>query len=166
MKIYNYSNRTLEYVGEEEVTLDPIGGKPLIPAYATTIAPPVTGVNQAAVFIDNAWQISLDKRGTRYWVSNDAGYEIKLLGEDVPAEATLIAPPSSDHVLENGLWRVKTAQEIDDEKEAIAQLLNDLKPVINSVLEIVYENPDLVAAFANIGVFKTAVKDRYKSKLV
>lgn len=62
-------------------------------------------------------------------------------------------------------WRLKTAQELDNEKEAIAQLLGELKPVIESVLEIIYENPDLNAAFATINLFKVAVKDRYKSKL-
>lgn len=63
------------------------------------------------------------------------------------------------------MWRTLTPSEIDAEKEALAQLLNDLKPVIESVLEIIFENPDLVTAFTTIGGLKTAVKDRYKSKL-
>ena len=62
-------------------------------------------------------------------------------------------------------WRPKTPAEIDAEKDALASLLADLKPVIESVLEIIYENPDLNAAFGTINQFKLAVKDRYKSKL-
>lgn len=52
------------------------------------------------------------------------------------------------------------------ELEARALALSDIKPVITSVLEIIYENtPELQTAFLNVNAFKVAVKDRYKSKL-
>ncbi len=53
----------------------------------------------------------------------------------------------------------------DAKKETTALALSDLKPVITSVLEILYENPDLLASYASVGAFKLAVKNRYKSKL-
>jgi len=52
------------------------------------------------------------------------------------------------------------------ELEARALELSEAKKAFAAVLEITYENSsDLQSAYANVGLYKTAVKDRYKSKL-
>lgn len=61
---------------------------------------------------------------------------------------------------------VQEADIVAAELEQQALDLSDVKRAVTSVLEINYENtPELQAAFATIGDYKTAVKDRYKSKL-
>lgn len=59
-----------------------------------------------------------------------------------------------------------TDEEVDAaELEQRAQDLDKVKLALSSLAELVYENPDLQASFATVGDFKTALKDRYKTKL-
>lgn len=81
MKIYHYSEKTGEYLGESVAPLDPIEKKPLIPARATNEAPPATGENQAAVWIDDAWQIVDDFRGFVGYDETGEKHEIKELNQ-------------------------------------------------------------------------------------
>ncbi len=65
MKIYHYKRTTREFCGESNARPDPKEkGRFLIPACATTIAPPTVKANEKAVFTDNAWNVVEDHRGT------------------------------------------------------------------------------------------------------
>lgn len=65
MKIYHYNDLTGEYIGQTEAKLDPIEKKPLLPAHATTLKPPMTEANQAARFNAGAWELVPDFRGVK-----------------------------------------------------------------------------------------------------
>ena len=54
---------------------------------------------------------------------------------------------------------------VDAEKTAEAVKLSEPKKAIMAVLEIIYENPDLVASFATVSKFIKACVNRYQSKL-
>jgi hypothetical protein len=58
MKIYHYDFETGQYLGDGVADPSPLEADVwLIPAHATEIAPPKTGVDEYAIFIDNAWSI-------------------------------------------------------------------------------------------------------------
>lgn len=104
-----------------------------------------------------------------YWLNSELEYYVGTWTRGATAcqerpslDYKLIPDPLSDPM---NCWIAKTPTELDAEKDALANLLDDLKPVIESVAEIIYENPDLVASFATVNLFKVAIKDRYKSKL-
>ena len=76
------------------------------------------------------------------------------------------------------LWYDGRTQPTDNEINVVDLLLVDaaelenralefgqIKTAFASLLEILYENPDLTSSYANINAFKTAVKDRYKDKI-
>ncbi|MDT8901819.1 DUF4376 domain-containing protein [Anaeroselena agilis] len=55
MKIYHYHPDTGIYLGEGEADKCPVSGVNLIPAFATSEAPPAAGENQYAAFENGAW---------------------------------------------------------------------------------------------------------------
>lgn len=101
-KIYHYNSQTLEYIGETSAKLDPretaIQKKDifLVPANATTVAPPSTGVEEIAVFDLDAetWSKKIDARGT-WWNTEDGTVkiEIKNIGEAKASRMIDVAPP-------------------------------------------------------------------------
>lgn len=57
MRIFHFHPGTLELLGEGEADPDPlVAGNWLIPAHATTIAPPAELIGQARHFIAGAWE--------------------------------------------------------------------------------------------------------------
>ena len=82
MKIYNYNRDTGEYVGESDATPNPISeGEYLIPACATTDAPPSVSADEVAVWDkeSNLWTTTGDNRGetvydTTYGISSKVDY--------------------------------------------------------------------------------------------
>lgn len=57
MRIYHYNNETQEFIGEGTADRDPlVAGNWLIPARATTIAPPVNMNGRTRHFIGTAWE--------------------------------------------------------------------------------------------------------------
>ena len=68
-------------------------GQFLVPAHATTQAPPETGADQVAVFAAGAWAVQPDFRGRIYWTPEGVEVEISAIGETVPADALDAAPP-------------------------------------------------------------------------
>ena len=60
---------------------------------------------------------------------------------------------------------VTTKQVNNAKKEVESQRLPDSRMALESALEIIYENPDLLGAFADFDAFKQAVSARYKTKL-
>jgi hypothetical protein len=56
MKIYNYSSSTYEYIGEGTADESPLeNGVFLIPAYATTIEPPIAQDGKTINFQNGSW---------------------------------------------------------------------------------------------------------------
>lgn len=55
MRIYHYNPTTGQYLGASEADICPITQEPLIPAFATTEAPPAVGENQYNAWENGAW---------------------------------------------------------------------------------------------------------------
>lgn len=90
--IHNFDAETGAYLGTAKAGLDPLDRKPMVPANATLIAPPETGANEVAVWVDGAWAIKPDHRGAEYWLADGTHHTIAEIGE-VPPEDALDAPP-------------------------------------------------------------------------
>ena len=127
MLIYNYDEKTKEYLGFETAEADPeetkIKGEfvPLVPRYATLTAPMVAGENEIPVFKNGKWELTPDFRG--YYLSDEALnlIEIEELGAQtgiiVNKElAELIQTNPGNFKIQNGEIVQKTAAEIEEEK--------------------------------------------------
>lgn len=96
MIIFNYHSTTGEFVQQSMADPDQFDpGSFLIPAFATTIAPPETGENEIAVFdeTENKWATTSDYRGTQYWLPDGTEHEITEIGKTVP-DGALSEPPA------------------------------------------------------------------------
>ena len=97
MKLYHFSPTTGEYLHESDAKLSPKdfeAGREvyLIPAHATTAAPPTAGTNEVAVCDGMAWTIQPDYRGaTWYEKATGQSVEIQDIGEP-SAELTSLEP--------------------------------------------------------------------------
>lgn len=125
MNAYKYS-QTGEFLYEiqcQESPREP--GKFLIPANATTVAPPEEQAGKALVWNGEEWGYRDDNRGkTMYSVtdSRQTGTMSNVLGANVPDGWTLTPPPDSDnkYTFVGGQW---VKQSVD---ELRAQLENQL----------------------------------------
>ncbi|MDR0996993.1 MAG: hypothetical protein LBL69_04935 [Zoogloeaceae bacterium] len=94
--IYAYSAQTGEFTGRAKASPSPLEpGKYLVPAFATTIAPPDAGDHQVAVF-DGGWVLREDWRGlARYKIADGSRIEVSKIGSlaDVAPETTELEPP-------------------------------------------------------------------------
>ncbi|MDR1276368.1 MAG: hypothetical protein LBL72_08340 [Candidatus Accumulibacter sp.] len=80
MEIYNYHPKTHEFLSKNDARPSPMEtGGYLIPAQATTTAPPSTGENEVAVFdpVTESWEIQADYRGAVFYSTAD-GREAKV----------------------------------------------------------------------------------------
>lgn len=118
MEIYNYSPLTGEYVVATQARPDPLDeGNFLIPANATTDAPPAFGDDEIPVWENGAWVVKPDFRGTKYWTVDGAFVvegEVKEIGETVPDGAVLSDPgdrPSALHTWSGSAWIAPTEAE-------------------------------------------------------
>ena len=91
-KIYHYDPKTGEYRGEATARLDPIEQKPMIPAYATALAPPSAQAGKCNVFENGAWIQKTDQRGKQYWDAKGDHQTITDIGVSKPADARDTAP--------------------------------------------------------------------------
>jgi len=96
MQIHDYDQITGEYLQTRDAREDPeetkLAGEPryLVPAHATTEAPPTPGEHQATVHRAGAWQLVADHRGRAYWLAEGgvaARHVIAALEEELPGEA-------------------------------------------------------------------------------
>ena len=125
MKTYKYS-QTGEFLYEiqcQESPREP--GKFLIPANATTVAPPEEQAGKARVWNGEEWGYRDDNRGkTMYSVtdSSQTGTMSNVLGANVPDGWTLTPPPDSDnkYTFVGGQWVKQSVEELR------AQLENQL----------------------------------------
>lgn len=87
MDIYNYDASTGELLNQSAARQDPLDeGKFLIPAHATTVAPPSAGSHQRAVFAPAAktWSLVPDYRGADAWsTSTGAKTAVTTLGKSL-----------------------------------------------------------------------------------
>ena len=107
MIVYDYIPETGEYNGTIEAQESPLElGVYLIPAHATTIAPPEAATGYVAVFADGAWSLIEDHRGKVYYDTlTRERHESKELGP-VPGKWTAIPPEDSEAVWDGTKWSV------------------------------------------------------------
>ena len=123
---YEFDSKTREYKGEAKCQKSPREpGKFLIPANATTVAPPEEQAGKARVWEGSAWRYADDNRGkTLYSVddSRQTSTMSNVLGADVPEGWTLTPPPDSDnkYTFVGGQWVEQSVEELR------AQLENQL----------------------------------------
>jgi hypothetical protein len=66
----------------------------LVPANATLLAPPEAAPGHAAAWVDDAWELLVDLRGTVVWLADGSSCIIDQLGP-LPAGASTEPPTSS-----------------------------------------------------------------------
>ena len=95
MKIYNYDPQTHEHIGTSQADPDPmLPDHWLVPAYATTLKPPLTEEKKIAVFVDDQWIVRADFRGVQYWLKDGSLHTIDRI-DISPPENALFEPPVS-----------------------------------------------------------------------
>lgn len=107
MKIYNYCDLFNEYSGSSEAEESPLEpGEFIIPANATTIAPPKKKDGYATVFKDGKWLRVKDNRGVAiYDKENQTAYTHKTL-DPIGSKYTLLSPPSIHHKFNGSAWEL------------------------------------------------------------
>ena len=104
--IYNYDPITRIFTGASEADESPLEpGVYLIPAHATTTAPPKPKKGQVARWRvdDGEWELIDDVRGT--WYDAD-GQQVHIADLDADVSAlTRAAPPDATYVLVKGKWQ-------------------------------------------------------------
>ena len=112
MDIYHFDKSTGEYRGASQANLSPADLArgveiPLIPAGATTQAPPATEAGEVAVRTGSAWEIQPDHRGeTWYEKATGQPVEIKDIGE--PSAELTSLEPGEYQVWEGEGWTTDT----------------------------------------------------------
>ncbi len=92
--VHSYDPATGAYVGDTAAFADPKAlGSYLIPAHATTLAPPAAGTNQIAVWANGAWTLAADYRGWKGYDANGTAVEITTIGQTPQAGWTTTPPP-------------------------------------------------------------------------
>ncbi len=109
-QVHHYSPQDGAYLYASEARLDPLERNPLVPANATTIAPPEVKAQQVAVWVDGAWQIKPDHRGETYWLADGSEHTIDKIGVAPPAGALDEKPPQPRELqLKEALARIDAA---------------------------------------------------------
>lgn len=91
VQVYHYDPSNGAYLGATVARRDPVGKRPVVPAYATIDAPPPPKAGQVAVREGGAWHLVEDHRGTTAWTSEG---DMVLVEEIGPlAEGLTLTPP-------------------------------------------------------------------------
>ena len=162
MIVYNYSN-TGEYIGESTARVDPLDDTNfLIPANATTIAPPSTGANEVAAFNGTEWVLTPDYRDITYYLISD-GSEVSFdLGETPDGTVQLTFPQA----VQDALDEQQRIAEINAETVAritiIVPAINSLEMIDFAVeilksVDAVTLTPDMATANTIRNTGKTAI---------
>ena len=131
MQIYNYNDNGI-YTGPSNAKPDPlVMGGWLIPRNATTIQPPVTGVNESARFSNGSWVTLIDFRGHSVWRKSNATHFVVTDFGPIPVDYTLLDPTGTEYPMwVNDHWETDTVardaaiaeeirvSEIEDAQEA------------------------------------------------
>lgn len=126
MNAYKYDSQTGEFVHEvlcQESPREP--GKFLIPANATTVAPPEAQEGKARVWNGSLWEYVTDNRGKTLYSVDDSRQTSTMsnsLGEDVPEGWTLTPPPDAGnkYTFSGGQW---VEQSIEELREQLGETL-------------------------------------------
>lgn len=128
MQIYNYDKNTFELISEEVAELDPIGGKPLIPANATVIEPLDKKDGFAICFNDKKqiWEYKKDLRGKEFW-SKETGAKVIVDKLDFDTKNYIATPPKENQIMQNGIW----VDDIEALKKEMIALIHQKKDELN-----------------------------------
>lgn len=128
MKIYNYDKNTFELISEEVAELDPIGGKPLIPANATTIEPLAKKDDFAICFDEKKqiWEYKKDFRGKEFWSKTD-GSSVIVDKLDFDIKDYITTAPKENQIMQNGKW----VDDIKTLKKEMIALIHEKKDELN-----------------------------------
>lgn len=120
--IYNYHSLTGEYTDSAPADESPLESSViLLPAFSTTVKPPMTGDREVAVFAEGQWQVKADWRGAALYSTTDGStVSISEIGK-TPADAgaTDKPMPSASHSWKDGAWGpdpVKIAEQLEATK--------------------------------------------------
>ena len=169
MKIYNYDDKTKEFLSISEAEYDPaelaINHKKvyLLPANSTKMKPPKTGDYEVAVWNDTNWKIEPDYRNT--YIINEF-LEIQFIQEigTIPEGYFPITPEQAEQVKSDPLYYIVEDKQLvknpDYDEQKLAQAKEDkLKEILikaNNFIatEATYrydENNTIEATDGNIG---------------
>ena len=118
MNAYKYDSQTGEFVHEVQCQKSPREpGQFLIPANATTVAPPEEQAGKARVWNGSLWEYVTDNRGkTMYSVtdSRQTSTMSNVLGANVPEGWTLTPPPDAGnkYTFSGGQWVEQSVEEL------------------------------------------------------
>lgn len=135
--IYHYHPASGEYTASTQAQMSPLEPDVLlIPAHATTQAPPAAGAHQAAVFDAAAqkWQLVPDWRGVQLYSTADGSEVAAELGQ-TPADcaATDKPRPSEAHIWKAGKWALDAAKQAALDAAQIAELAKSIDSAVASV---------------------------------
>ena len=132
--IYHYHPASGEYTASTQAQMSPLEPDvPLIPAHATTQAPPQAGAHQAAVFdaAANKWQLVPDWRGVQLYSTAD-GSEVAAELWQTPADcaATDKPRPSEAHIWKTSKWVLDAAKQAALDAAQIAELAKSIDSAV------------------------------------
>ena len=130
MKIYNYNEKTKEYIGSEYAKLDVLETEKqgvniyLAPANSTYIEPPLNGENEVCVYVDGKWKIEKDFRGQmQIDLSSGMVGEVSDIGE-LAGDCFIITKEQKEQLNEY------TFAEVQDGKIVIKVSVDALKKIM------------------------------------
>ena len=157
VKIFNYHPKTGEYISEQEARPNPVtAGEYLIPAHATTTAPPESTPGKARVFSGVEWSQADDHRGKTIWKTDRSNESEKISSiGPIPSGWTDQAPPDNESKWDGSAWipdmdtiNARTAEEA--RQAAKAQAIIDNLPTWAEVDQAVTNISNLADAKAFI----------------
>ena len=133
MKIYNYDPTTCAFTGESSARLDPAESARqkkdvfLIPAAATSIAPPAAVSGKVPVFdlIAGAWSMVEDHRGTTVYDTSTGHPSLIDQPGPIPSGKTLLAPQPMQ------VWDTATKAWVDDVSKQIKDALRKRQSIMD-----------------------------------
>lgn len=158
MDIHNYHPVTGEYLSTTDADVDPLTpGSFLIPANATTDAPPTQQQGQARVLVNGAWTLVPDHRGETWWSDWQTPVVIDELGTPAP-ELSLTQPatppPSIITVTKAGWLRAALARQgkLSAVNAAVAQTTQEKQELWEYATEYRIDDADVVAIAAALNI--------------
>lgn len=123
--VYAYDGNTKEYIhNAEPAQVDPLEpGNLIVPANATTIAPPEVGDKEVAVFNEatGEWQVKADRRGEVYYdTATQEKITIDEIGITPKKTWTAQAPTDPEEVWTGKAWEVPFGTLVERKKAEIA----------------------------------------------